>query len=73
MGERELMTTREVAEFLQVTIRQVYRLAKNGQLPSTHVGGSYRFFRGEIVAYLKAHRSGMRLRGRAPGERGSDG
>ncbi len=40
---REIMTPKEVAEYLRVHVRTIYRLAKTGRMPSVKVGGSWRF------------------------------
>ena len=57
-----VMTASDVAEFIHLSTDQVYRLVRSGDLPHTRVGGSIRFFREEIVAYLKANRGGKRAR-----------
>lgn len=48
----EIMTVREVAEFLKVTERTIYRLASEGEMPSFKVGGSWRFRRSDLVAWM---------------------
>lgn len=40
---KEVLTPREAAEYLNVHIRTIYRLAKNGEIPGRKVGGSWRF------------------------------
>lgn len=48
----EILTVREVAEFLKVTERTIYRLASEGQIPSFKVGGSWRFRRTDLVKWM---------------------
>jgi excisionase family DNA binding protein len=47
-----ILTVREVAEFLKVTERTIYRLAAEGQLPSFKVGGSWRFRRSDLIKWM---------------------
>jgi excisionase family DNA binding protein len=55
-GERsmsdDVMTVRQVADFLKVTERTIYRLAADHQIPSFKVGGSWRFRRNDLVAWM---------------------
>jgi excisionase family DNA binding protein len=39
----QVMTVREVADYLRVHQSTVYRLLKNGQLPGFRVGSDWRF------------------------------
>lgn len=48
----EILTVREVAEFLKVTERTIYRLATVGQIPSFKVGGSWRFQRSDLIRWM---------------------
>jgi excisionase family DNA binding protein len=48
----EILTVREVAEFLKVTERTIYRLATEGQIPSFKVGGSWRFQRSDLTQWM---------------------
>ena len=48
----EILTVREVAEFLKVIERTIYRLASDGEIPSLKVGGSWRFLRSDLVAWM---------------------
>lgn len=49
----EILTIREVAAFLKVTERTIYRLAAEGQIPSFKVGGSWRFQRSDLLRWMK--------------------
>ena len=39
----DLMTSHEVADYLKVDLRTVYRYIKQGQIPKVKVGGRWRF------------------------------
>ncbi len=40
---KDILTPREVATYLDVHVRTIYRLAKKGEIPCRKVGGSWRF------------------------------
>lgn len=48
-----IMTIGEVAEYLKVTERTIYRLAGAKQIPAFKVGGSWRFSKADIDAWIK--------------------
>lgn len=50
----EIMTLKEVAEYLKVAEKTVYRLVADGKLPGFKVGGSWRFKRVDIDAWIAA-------------------
>ena len=43
IGVREIMNPREAADYLNVHVRTLYRLARKGNIPGRKVGGSWRF------------------------------
>ncbi len=47
------ITVRDVAAYLNVTERTVYRLAQRGELPGFKVAGAWRFRRRDIDAWLE--------------------
>jgi len=49
---KEIMTPREAAEYLNVHVRTIYRLAKNGEIPCGKVGGSWRFKKEALDEWL---------------------
>src|SRR5215216_6457402 len=49
----DLMTSHEVADYLKVDLRTVYRYIKQGQIPKVKVGGRWRFRRSDIEAWLR--------------------
>jgi len=48
-----LLRPREVAEVLQLSQMQIYRLARQGQLPCVVVGKSVRFKAAELSLFIK--------------------
>jgi len=56
----ELMTLREVAGYLRVTEKTIYRLLRRGDIPATKVGRSWRFGRGSIDEWLHRNSVGVR-------------
>ena len=51
--EGEILTIREVADYLKVTERTIYRLAGVKKIPAFKVGGTWRFSRTEIDTWIK--------------------
>ena len=51
--EGEILTIREIAEYLKVTERTIYRLASAKQVPAFKIGGSWRFSRQDIDGWIK--------------------
>jgi len=49
----EILTLDEVATYLKVAKRTLYRLAQDGKLPAFKVGGSWRFKRDAIDAWIQ--------------------
>jgi excisionase family DNA binding protein len=52
-----IMTIKEVSDYLKVTERTIYRLAAGKQIPAFKVGGSWRFSRSEIDQWIKSQSS----------------
>ena len=48
----EILTVKEVAEYLKVNERTIYRLASSGELPAFRVGSSWRFRLNEIDIWI---------------------
>ena len=46
------MTVRDVAAFLNVDEKTIYRLAQRGDLPGFKVSGSWRFQRTDLEAWI---------------------
>lgn len=49
-----VMTVKEVAEYLRVNQRTVYRLAVDRKLPGFKVGATWRFKRADINGWIAA-------------------
>ncbi len=45
----DILTLKEVAEYLKLAEKTAYRLAAEGKLPGFKVGGSWRFRKDDIV------------------------
>ncbi|MEO0295117.1 MAG: helix-turn-helix domain-containing protein, partial [candidate division WOR-3 bacterium] len=43
MEEKEIMTVKQIAEYLQMDEHTVYKLARSGQIPSLKIAGQWRF------------------------------
>lgn len=56
-SEGEILTIREVAGFLKVTERTIYRLAAAKKIPAFKVGGTWRFSRIDIDDWIKKQSS----------------
>jgi excisionase family DNA binding protein len=52
------MTVRDVAAFLNVDEKTIYRLAQRGDLPGFKVAGAWRFQRHDIQRWIDAKKSG---------------
>ena len=53
---REVITPAEVAALLQIHVKTVYRLARQGVLPGQQIGRRWRFIRAEILALVSRRR-----------------
>lgn len=51
--EGEILTIKEIADYLKVTERTIYRLAAAKQMPAFKIGGSWRFSRQNIDSWIK--------------------
>jgi excisionase family DNA binding protein len=49
-----ILTAREVAAYLRLTITTVYNLAASGELPGFKIGKSWRFAEGEVLGRIAA-------------------
>jgi len=55
----DLITLEELADYLRVTKKTVYRLLDKHAIPSTRVGHQWRFDRAAVDQWLKQHSSGV--------------
>lgn len=54
MDER-LLTTKEVADYLQVNERTVTRYIRNGEIESIKIGGQHRISKQAVLDFLARH------------------
>ena len=47
-----VLTIKDVADYLKVNERTIYRLAASGELPGFKVGNSWRFKQSELEQYI---------------------
>ena len=57
-SEPRAMTVREVAGYLNVNEKTVYRLAQRRALPGFKVAGAWRFQRADLDAWIEAQKRG---------------
>ena len=55
--DSDILTILEVANYLKVAERTVYRLAAAKKIPAFKVGGAWRFSRAEIDQWIKSQSS----------------
>jgi excisionase family DNA binding protein len=56
----EILTIKQVAGYLKVNERTIYRLAASAELPAFKVGNSWRFKRSDLEAWIKAQKGEKR-------------
>ncbi|MCS7016993.1 MAG: helix-turn-helix domain-containing protein [Gemmatales bacterium] len=56
--EGEILTIKQVAEYLKVTERTIYRLAAAKKIPAFKVGGTWRFSLSDIDRWIKQQSRG---------------
>lgn len=54
----EILTLKEVAEYLKLAEKTAYRLAAEGKLPGFKVGGSWRFQKEDIRQWIDGIKTG---------------
>ena len=57
----EILTLKEVAEYLKLAEKTAYRLAAEGKLPGFKVGGSWRFKSEDIECWIESIKTGQRI------------
>jgi excisionase family DNA binding protein len=68
--ESDILTITEVAEYLKVAERTIYRLAAAKKIPAFKVGGTWRFSRAEIDLWIKRQMSEAQSSSGSDDERG---
>lgn len=56
-GKKEALRVVEVARILDVSIKKIYRMAANGQIPSLKICNSIRFDPQDIAVWLRSQSS----------------
>lgn len=56
-----ILTIKEVANYLKVTERTIYRLSQAKKIPSFKVGGMWRFLRKDIDAWIAKQTAGTEI------------
>jgi len=51
--EEKALTVKQVAEYLQVNKRTIYKLAQTGKIPCFKVAGTWRFWKREIDEWTR--------------------
>ena len=52
MNEKEIMTVKQVSEYLQMDEHTVYKLARKGLIPSLKIAGQWRFKKDVIDKWI---------------------
>jgi excisionase family DNA binding protein len=53
----EIVTLKEVAQYLKLTEKTAYRLAAEGKLPGFKVGGSWRFKQDDVLQWIEEQKA----------------
>ena len=61
--DSDIMTIREVAEYLKLTEKTAYRHAADGKIPGFKLGGAWRFRHSEIDRWIERRFAGQKKRG----------
>ncbi|MFC1602317.1 helix-turn-helix domain-containing protein [Pseudomonadota bacterium] len=52
----EILTMKEVADYLKLAEKTAYRLAAEGKLPGFKVGGSWRFKKTDVESWIEENK-----------------
>lgn len=63
------MTVKDVAEYLQLSMDMVYKMAQQGKIPASKIGSQWRFKREEIDKWVMSQRPHGNTKKRARGVR----
>lgn len=56
INNKEILTEKELQELLGISRTTLWKLRKNENLPYTKIGREYRYFKSEIIEWLKESR-----------------
>lgn len=62
--DKEVLTVKQVAEFLQMDERIIYKLAKQGDIPSFKVSNQWRFLKKDIESWVEQKKSEVMAKNR---------
>lgn len=54
MNSTDVLTIKELAQYLKLAEKTAYRLASDGMLPGFKVGGAWRFRKTEVDRWIKS-------------------
>jgi excisionase family DNA binding protein len=57
-NEEQILTIKQVADYLKVTERTIYRLAAAKKIPAFKVGGTWRFSRHDLESWIRGQSVG---------------
>jgi excisionase family DNA binding protein len=49
----ELMTLKEVAHYLRLSVETLYKMVEQGRIPALKAGGQWRFRKGEVDEWMR--------------------
>lgn len=52
MEEKEIMTVKQISEYLQMDVHTIYKPARSGQIPSIKIAGQWRFKKDVIDKWI---------------------
>lgn len=52
-GPSEVLTLKQLADYLKVNEKTIYRLLAGRKVPAFKVGGAWRFLRGDIDTWIR--------------------
>ncbi len=58
MHHDEIMTVKELAEYLKIAEKTAYRFASEGKVPCFKVGSAWRFKKSEVDGWIKQQSEG---------------
>jgi len=53
----DLLTAKQLAEYLQLSSRSIYRLLERGEVPATKIGGQWRFRKSDVDQWIDLNAS----------------
>ncbi len=52
MNDDILMTLKEVAKYLKISVHTVYKMVEQGRMPATRLGRQLRFYKSDVYKWL---------------------